>query len=246
MTSDSDFIEVYEAALAPEVCALAIKNFAQSGQTQPGEVGGGVYPELKNSRDLAISVLPEWAEFVSVFNGALLKCLRAYVRKYPYVLLAPLMLASTDANGASKRMDAAGLFQHDDAALNQLILRLLRPGAINIQHYTAGQGGYPYWHCEHFPRDAKAETLHRTLLWTLYLNEDFGDGETEFFHQDRKIKPKTGALLIAPTAFTHTHRGNKPRDGDKYIATSWVLFQRAEAMFAADDQSSLMGAIQAN
>ena len=235
MPSHSDFIEVYEAALDPEVCALAIKNFLQSKQTQPGQVGGGVYPELKNSRDLAISVLPEWAEFVAVFNGALLKCLRAYVRKYPYVLLAPLMLSSTDENGVSKRMDAAELVQHDDAALNQLILRLLRPGAINIQRYSADQGGYPYWHCEHFPRDAQAETLHRTLLWTLYLNEDFSDGETEFFHQMRKITPKTGALLIAPTAFTHTHRGNKPRHGDKFIATSWVLFQRAELMFSGGE-----------
>lgn len=234
MTSDSDFIEVYDAALDPEVCTLAIKNFIQSKQTQPGQVGGGIYPELKDSRDLAISLLPEWAEFVAVFNSALLKCMRAYVRKYPYVLLAPLMVTSTDENGVSRRMDAAGLLEHDDAALNQLILRLLRPGAINLQRYSAGQGGYPYWHCEHFPRDAQAETLHRTLLWTLYLNEDFTDGETEFFHQARKIKPKTGALLIAPTAFTHTHRGNKPLHGDKYIATSWVLFQRAETMFGCE------------
>ena len=231
----SDFIEVYDAALEPEICALAISNFRKSTQTQPGEVGGGVYPELKNSRDLAISTLPEWAEFVAVFNGALLKCMRAYVRKYPFVLLAPLMLTSTDENGVAKRMDAADLLEQDDAALNKLILRLLRPGAINLQRYTAGYGGYPYWHCEHFPRDAQAETLHRTLLWTLYLNDDFTDGETEFFHQSRKIRPKTGSLLIAPTAFTHTHRGNKPLHGDKYIATSWVLFQRAEMMFAGDE-----------
>lgn len=232
MTLQSDFIEVYKAALNPEVCALAIKHFGQSKQTQPGQVGGGVYPELKNSRDLTISALPEWAEFVSIFNGALLKCLRAYVRKYPYILLAPFMLASAEPSGASKRMDAANLLQHDDVALNQLILRLLRPGAINIQRYTADQGGYPYWHCEHMPSDAHGESLHRTLLWTLYLNDDFTEGETEFLHQARKIKPQTGALLIAPTAFTHTHRGNKPCGGDKYIATSWVLFQRAEMMFA--------------
>ena len=45
----------------------------------------------------------------------------------------------------------------------------------------------------------------------------------------RKIVPRTGSLLIAPAAFTHTHRGNVPKGGDKYIATSWVLFQRAEA-----------------
>ena len=41
-----------------------------------------------------------------------------------------------------------------------------------------------------------------------------------------------GDLLIAPTAFTHTHRGNRPGGGDKFIATSWILFQRAEQLFA--------------
>jgi len=74
--------------------------------------------------------------------------------------------------------------------------------------------------------------LHRTLLWTAYLNEGFEAGETEFYYQQRKIVPRTGALLIAPAAFTHTHRGNRPRGGDKYIATSWILFQRAEALYA--------------
>ena len=81
-------------------------------------------------------------------------------------------------------------------------------------------------------RTPAAETLHRTLLWTIYLNDDFHDGETEFLYQERKIVPRTGCLLIAPTAFTHTHRGNRPRGGDKYIATSWILFQRAETLFA--------------
>ena len=76
--------------------------------------------------------------------------------------------------------------------------------------------------------DPTGENLHRTLLWTIYLNDGFGEGETEFLHQRRKIAPRTGSLLIAPTAFTHTHRGNMPKGGDKYIATSWILFQRAE------------------
>ena len=38
-------------------------------------------------------------------------------------------------------------------------------------------------------------------------------------------------LVIAPAGFTHTHRGNTPVGGDKYIATSWVLFQRSEQLF---------------
>ena len=79
--------------------------------------------------------------------------------------------------------------------------------------------------------DGSAETLHRHLLWTIYLNDGFDAGETEFLFQHRKIAPRTGDLLIAPTAFTHTHRGNTPQNGDKFIATSWILFQRAETLY---------------
>jgi hypothetical protein len=85
-----------------------------------------------------------------------------------------------------------------------------------------------------YPKDASALTLHRHLLWTIYLNDDFDQGETEFLHQQRKITPRRGSLLIAPAAFTHTHRGNRPQRGDKYIATSWILFQRAEALFGTN------------
>ena len=49
--------------------------------------------------------------------------------------------------------------------------------------------------------------------------------------RERKIAPRTGDLLIAPAFFTHTHRGNRPEGRDKYIATSWILFQAAEALF---------------
>ena len=69
-------------------------------------------------------------------------------------------------------------------------------------------------------------------MWTIYLNDNFDEGETEFLFQQRAIVPRTGSLLIAPTAFTHTHRGNRPQRGDKFIATSWILFQRADALFA--------------
>ena len=128
--------------------------------------------------------------------------------------------------GRNSRSDA-------DAQLAAIVQNVFRPGTINLQRYRADEGGYPYWHCELYPKDDSAESLHRTLLWTIYLNDGFEEGETEFFFQDRKIVPQAGALLLAPTAFTHTHRGNKPLKRDKYIATSWVLYKRAEQLFGA-------------
>ena len=137
-------------------------------------------------------------------------------------------------------LDAERVATLNDGVLDQLVFRVFRPGSINLQKYIADQGGYPYWHCELYPRADKGETLHRVVLWTIYLNDGFREGETEFLYQNRRIAPKTGSLLIAPTAFTHTHRGNMPKGGDKYIATSWILFNRAEQLYARTEGHRLI------
>ena len=229
-----DFIEVYDDALSREACAALIARFEASGQDLPGRVGGGVMPELKHSRDILISGKPEWRDAEGQLNGAMFGGLLRYLRAYRYALLAPLMLQVADpATGAPRRLQAEDLDAMPDAQLAAIAQSVFRPGSINLQRYRADEGGYPYWHCELYPKDASAETLHRTLLWTVYLNEGFEAGETEFHYQRRLVAPRTGSLLIAPAAFTHTHRGNRPRGGDKYIATSWVLFQRAEALYGS-------------
>ena len=136
--------------------------------------------------------------------------------------------------GEAVGLDSERIATSYDAVLGSVIMSLFRPGSINLQKYLADRGGYPYWHCELYPnpRGDGFESLHRVVLWTIYLNDGFDAGETEFLYQGRKIRPKAGSLLIAPTAFTHTHRGNMPKGRDKYIATSWILFRRAEALYA--------------
>lgn len=228
----ADFIEVYPGALDPALCADVVGKMRDSDALRPGRVGGGVFPELKRSRDLSLAGRPEWREVEQAVNAAVFAGLLRYLRQYPQALLAPLMLQVPDGRGGQRRLAADDLAAMDDAALGALAMACLRPGAVNLQWYRADEGGgYPYWHCELYPRDAGAETLHRHLLWTLYLNDGFCAGETEFLFQQRRIAPRAGSLLLAPTAFTHTHRGNPPEGGDKFIATGWILFQRAEALF---------------
>ncbi len=229
--SQTDFIEVFDNALSPAVCANLLARFEASGAALPGRVGGGVHTELKNSADIMITGHAEWRDAENALNQAVFHALAQYLRKYPYLLIAPLAL-QVMIDGKLVRLDEQRVRQMSDEALFGVMRYALRPGNINLQRYRADQGGYPYWHCELYPKDAGCEPLHRHLLWTIYLNEGFGEGETEFLYQQRKIVPRTGSLLIAPTAFTHTHRGNMPRGADKYIATSWILFQRAEALFA--------------
>ncbi|WP_313459635.1 2OG-Fe(II) oxygenase [Stenotrophomonas sp.] len=233
MTAETprDFIEVIHNAIPAEACAAILAQMRASAQLQPGEVGSGVFPELKHSKDLRISGRAEWQQVEMLLQQAVFKGVLSYLRRYPQALISPLMLQVQDTDGSARRLSADDFPGMEDAQLSELARTCLRPGAINLQWYAAGEGGYPYWHCELYPRDPAGETLHRHLLWTLYLNDDFQAGETEFLFQERKIAPRTGSLLIAPTAFTHTHRGNRPEGGDKFIATSWILFQSAQRLY---------------
>jgi hypothetical protein len=229
-----DFIELYDDALDAATCQALMARFNASGLALRGATGGGVDVKLKDSWDIRLDDHPAWADARQVLNQAAFGCLRRYVRRYPHAVLAPLQLKMPDpASGRLVLIDAERLQALDDATLGQLLNRVLRPGAINLQKYQADQGGYPYWHSEQYPRADGGEALHRVLLWSVYLNDDFEAGETEFLYQQRLIRPRTGSLLIAPAAFTHTHRGNRALGGDKYIATSWSLFQRAETLYGA-------------
>jgi len=231
--SAQDFISVVPDAIPRELCAQIVARMRASDKLHEGRIGGGVFPELKKSRDLNITGVAEWRDVENAFNVAVLGAVMGYLRAYPQALIAPLMLQHQPPGGEMRRLVAEDFPAMPDAQLLELTRTCLRPGATNLQWYTDGEGGYPYWHCELYPRDNTCETLHRHLLWTVYLNEEFEEGETEFLFQQRKIKPQTGALLLAPTGFTHTHRGNRPKGGDKFIATSWILFQRAEHLFGA-------------
>lgn len=221
-----DFIEVYPDALSGDTCRALREAFEASSAQAPGSTGGGVNPDLKKSVDVFISDRPEWRELEAELVTAASRCLVQYVRKYPHVLIAPMVFHHQLPDGTSTRITEEHVADMSDADLIAMAGTALRPGGINVQRYTADSGGYPYWHCETMPRDASHETLHRHCLWTVYLNDDFAEGGTEFLYQDRLVEPRTGSLLIAPAAFTHTHRGNMPRGGDKYIATSWFLFHR--------------------
>jgi hypothetical protein len=90
---------------------------------------------------------------------------------------------------------------------------------IKLQRTDVGQG-YHVWHCE----SADRESSRRVLVWTLYLNDVEEGGETEFLYYPKRIKAKTGTLMICPTGFTHTHRGNPPLSNTKYIATGMLEF----------------------
>ena len=89
---------------------------------------------------------------------------------------------------------------------------------IKIQK-TLPTEGYHLWHIEH---GEGYEQEPRVLVYTIYLNDVEEGGETEFLHFSKRIKPKTGRIVIWPAAFPYVHRGNPPLSGKKYILTSWL------------------------
>lgn len=92
---------------------------------------------------------------------------------------------------------------------------------INIQHYPKG-GGFKMWHTE---RNLGVGTpASRHLVFMTYLNDITDAGETEFYHQNLKIKPQKGLTVIWPADWTYTHRGIPSMTQEKYIVTGWFNF----------------------
>ena len=94
---------------------------------------------------------------------------------------------------------------------------------IKLKHIPAG-GGFHSWHYE----TGALEVASRQFVVQVYLNDNFDGGETEFLYQQRREEAVAGDVLIFPASFTHTHRGNPPLGGSKYIATSWGMIQHED------------------
>ena len=82
--------------------------------------------------------------------------------------------------------------------------------------------GYHVWHIEH---GRGYENEARAFVFSIYLNDVEEGGETEFLHFSKRVKPKTGRIVIWPASFPYVHRGNPPLSGKKYILTSWMMLR---------------------
>jgi hypothetical protein len=91
----------------------------------------------------------------------------------------------------------------------------------NLQHYKPG-GGYHSWHSERL--SGGGAVGYRALVFMTYLNDVTDAGETEFDHQQVKIKPEKGLTLIWPVDWTYYHRGVPSPTQDKYIITGWLSY----------------------
>lgn len=228
----SHFIESIDGALSLELCQQIRDQFDQSKHKVDGRTGGGVDLSKKVSKDIYINQLPEFQPLLQQVNKVVTEQLFKYFEKYFFALIGPIGLTvKHPETGKAVKLTADNFDEIGKPNLPNLVRYLFRIGEINAQKYEQKKGGYPYWHSEVFPQKDHNEALHRILLFMFYLNDVDEGGETDFYYQDVSIKPKAGRMVIAPAYFTHTHRGNVPVSDDKYILTSWILFNRAEQIY---------------
>ena len=99
-------------------------------------------------------------------------------------------------------------------------MRRFKDMGYNLQRYEAGE--YYHWHVDGDNNQLASRQL--VALW--YLNDVAGPGgETEFLHQDVKVTPEKGKLILFPPFWTHEHRAVEMTQGVKYIATTWITFR---------------------
>tara|TARA_R100001129_G_scaffold42110_1_gene28942 strand:+ start:2467 stop:3078 length:612 start_codon:yes stop_codon:yes gene_type:complete len=93
--------------------------------------------------------------------------------------------------------------------------------SVKIQK-TLPTEGYHIWHIEH---NRGFENESRAFVYSIFLNDVEEGGETEFLHFSKRVKPKTGRIVIWPAGFPYLHRGNPPLSGEKYLLTSWMTLK---------------------
>ena len=230
----TDFIEVYKNALSNDFCEKFINDFNQSPYKNEGRTGGGVEKSKKISEDIYLNEHSEFSEQLHTILQATTSCLQDYLSKYIFSIISGISLTlKHPVTGIPTQLTQDNFDEIGKPNLLNLMKYLFRLAPVNAQKYQRDIGNYGYWHSEIYPQPNGNEPLHRVLLFLIYLNDVEDGGETEFYYQDKIIKPKAGTIVIAPCGFTHTHRGNVPRSDDKYVLTSWMMYNKAENIYTS-------------
>jgi prolyl 4-hydroxylase len=73
--------------------------------------------------------------------------------------------------------------------------------------------------------DAINHVANRYLVFLWYLNDVAEGGETRFPQLGQSVESRAGRLLMFPPYWMYQHEGLPPRTGDKYILSTYLLFQ---------------------
>jgi len=94
-----------------------------------------------------------------------------------------------------------------------------RTSEFIIKRYQPGAGDAFQ---PHF--DALGPVSNRYLVFLWYLNDVEEGGETEFVDIGIRVAPRAGRLLVFPPYWMFQHAGRAPISNDKYILSTYFLF----------------------
>ena len=178
-------------------CNHLINKFEADNRKDDGKVWYNnkiiVMPEMKNSTDLRISSLPDWANEDEEIKKYISMAVCEY---YKYL---------------EKNFD----FKQKLHTFETLLWKQTGDKGYMIQRQR--RGSKYAWHFDG-GFDTNIFLLILVYLNTLQPNEG---GETEFSY-GRKVRPERGKIMITPASWTYPHCGNEVRADNKYTLTTVV------------------------
>lgn len=63
----------------------------------------------------------------------------------------------------------------------------------------------------------------RTLVYSVYLNDDFEGGFTHFPREGVAVQARKGRIVLFDSSWTNVHSGTEVYNGQKYFMTGWYL-----------------------
>jgi prolyl 4-hydroxylase len=108
-----------------------------------------------------------------------------------------------------------------------------RSADLVIKRYSANQdeGFQPHF-------DAIYEKSDRYMVFLWYLNDVAEGGQTRFTDLDIEVQARRGRLLMFPPFWMYQHAGLPPRSNDKYIISTYLLFERMPGLSLAQRPTS--------
>ena len=217
-----NFIEISDNALSDDNCQSLSDEFDYQhsiGNTYQSNalINGKEEKSLLDCIDLSLSVINDKNELLNeqIFyhiDDSMLYFLKSYQDRYhvnPYFLNID---AFDPANLKTKKITdfpLEGMPRIFDRS--QVIIRKFESDKNHAQHAWSTD-----W------KNTSDAELFRTLSIIFFLNDVKEGGEVEFYHQNMKIKPKKGRIIIFPSVFTHLYKINKPVDDNMYMVKTWI------------------------
>ena len=186
------FIWVYNDVVPPEKCQEIIDRFNKDDRTYQGITQSGVDLNIKNSKDLLLSVHDDWKDIDKYFSELVS---HLYVEYCNHLISYKQYENFNDNPAVSLSPNFVGDVYTDTG--------------YQIQRTEPGKGYV--WHHDYSPA--------RIMTFILYLNT-VDEGWTKFWNGDQ-VSPQAGRCVIFPATWTYLHQGYPPKQ-TKYIMTGWL------------------------